>query len=181
MAWEFDWLLAIQQIRSGFLDIFMRILSTLGDGGIFWILCGIVLFAYPRTRKVGITVILSMSLSFILGNLILKTIINRSRPYEVMTELIPLVRKPHDSSFPSGHTLNSFTSSVAILCHNRKWGIPAVILAFGIGFSRMYNLVHFPTDVLAGMILGTIVAITVYFFLKKRAEKKENENVTECK
>ena len=67
-----------------------------------------------------------------------------------------------DYSFPSGHSMNGFAASIALLCNDKKLGIPAVILASLIGFSRLYHFVHFPTDVMVGILIGTTVAILVH-------------------
>ena len=65
---------------------------------------------------------------------------------------------------------------------NKKWGIVAIITAILIGISRLYLFVHFPTDVLAGAILGTVIALSVYYFgnkIEKRIKKKEKIEIEE--
>ena len=115
---------------------------------------------------------LSVVITFIIGNLILKNLVMRARPCQIDTAVALLVHMPSDYSFPSGHSMNGFTASVALLCNNKKLGIPAVVLAALIAFSRLYNFVHFPTDVLAGMAIGTIVAVFVYIFFRKKGWNK---------
>ena len=84
------------------------------------------------------------------------------RPYDLQAELGVTIRllcdAQHDFSFPSGHTIASFEAAVVML-KNRKLGIPAMILAVLISFSRLYLYVHYPTDVIASVILGTIFAL----------------------
>ena len=65
----------------------------------------------------------------------------------------------HDFSFPSGHTIASFEAAVVLLKNSKKMGIPAMILAVLISFSRLYLYVHYPTDVIASVILGTLFAL----------------------
>ena len=93
--------------------------------------------------------------SLIINNLILKNLIARIRPYEIINGLVPLIEKPTDYSFPSGHTGSSFAAA-CILYRKlpKRFGIPALILAILIGFSRLYLGVHYPSDVLCGIISG---------------------------
>lgn len=84
-----------------------------------------------------------------------------------------LVKLPSDSSFPSGHTSASVAAAVAIFTLNKKWGIPAVVLAVLIGVSRLYLTVHFPTDVIAGLLLGIIYGIGAYFITSKLIYKNK--------
>ena len=78
-----------------------------------------------------------------------------------------IVKIPFDSSFPSGHTLNGITAAVTLMFIDKRMGIPAIVLAVLIAFSRMYNFMHFPTDVLAGAVLGGVSAVFVNFLFKR--------------
>ena len=106
--------------------------------------------------------VISMAITFIIGNLILKNLIARERPCWLDTQIALLIKSPKDYSFPSGHSMNGFAASIALLCNDKKLGIPAVILASLIAFSRLYHFVHFPTDVMVGILIGTTVAILVH-------------------
>ena len=159
MSWEFDILYAIQNIHTPILDKIMVALSTLGNAGIFWIVLSVILLIPKKYRKCGFQMMLSMALCYIVGNLILKNLIARDRPCWIHPSVQLLVKSPWDYSFPSGHSMNGFTASVAMLCNDRKIGIPAVILAAFIAFSRLYNFVHFPTDVIAGIVIGIVMEI----------------------
>ena len=122
--------------------------------------------------------IISMILGLIIGNGILKNLIQRQRPCWIDTNILLLIPNPTDFSFPSGHTLASFEASIMILLHSKKWGIPAIILSILIAFSRMYLFVHFPTDILGGAILGTTISILVYYVSEKIIKaKKETNNI----
>lgn len=112
---------------------------------------------------------IAMLLTFIVGNLILKNAIHRPRPCWINEEIELIVRSPKDYSFPSGHTMNGIVASLTIFFNNKKYGIAAIILALLIAFSRLYNYVHFPTDILGGLAIGIICAIIVeYIFRKKK-------------
>jgi undecaprenyl-diphosphatase len=99
----------------------------------------------------------------VLCNLTLKPLCQRIRPYdyqfEVFGKVISLIiERPHDFSFPSGHTICSFEAAGVILLNNKKWGIAAMCLAVLIAFSRLYLYVHYPTDVLTSIVLGVGIA-----------------------
>lgn len=106
-------------------------------------------------------------LSFIVGNLIIKNMVDRLRPCQIDETVSLIVKIPFDSSFPSGHTLNGITAAVTLMLIDKRMGIPALVLAILIAFSRMYNFMHFPTDVLAGAVLGVVSAVFVNFLFKR--------------
>jgi len=151
-------LLQIQQhLRTDMLTPFMKIVTFLGNGGWFWILCAVVLLAVPKTRKTGYAAVLSLIFGVIVTNLLLKNIVARPRPFAEIGALIPLIAKPTDFSFPSGHTTASFAVALVMLrMLPKKIGIPAVVLAALVAFSRLYLGVHYPTDVLAGFVVALV-------------------------
>ena len=163
-------LLFIQEnFRHDFWTAIMKTITLFGDyGGLFWILSALTLTIIKKTRKVGICLTVAELFSGVFTNLIIKNLVNRTRPYEIIDGLVPLGRIPTDSSFPSGHASIAFAASIALflalpLIMNKKTAhrIGAAVIAFAvlISFSRLYLAVHFPTDVLAGMILGIIYGI----------------------
>lgn len=168
MSWEFDFLYALQNIHNPVLDKIMIVLSTIGDAGLFWIGVAILLICMKKYRKCGLQVAVAMLLTFIVGNLILKNMIHRDRPCWIDPSITLLVKSPSDFSFPSGHSMNGFTASVSILLCDKKLGIPAVILAAAIAFSRLYNFVHFPTDVIAGIVIGIVSALFVNYLFQRK-------------
>lgn len=167
MAWEADFLNSMSSLRSPVMDKIMWFFSVIGNGGILPIGLTILLLIFVKTRKIGVEALISLLLTFIIANLIIKHAVGRVRPYEAYTYLESLIGKMSDTSFPSGHAANTFAVAIAILINNRKIGIPVTIVAVIIAFSRMYNVVHYPTDVLAGIFIGTTVAIVVHFALKR--------------
>lgn len=184
---EFEILHALQGMRSELLDSIMLAITTLGDAGALWIATGLLLIAVPAVGKekaehvkmrrvMGVCVLLSLLLNFICGNLILKNIFRRPRPYMVDTSVVPLIF-PSEYSFPSGHTSSSFAAACAIFLNNKKAGIAAFIMAAMIGFTRLYLFVHYPTDILGGIILGIVCAIIVKLgvdrFIDKNREKQQ--------
>lgn len=163
---------AFEAIHTPILDRFMYYITLLGDKGIFWIIVGFaMLFFLPkRYRKVGFTVAIALVLSVIMCNLILKNAFQRDRPFWVdpsFENLFNYFETIDDWSFPSGHTSASFAAAFAIRMWKKKEGTIAIILAALIAISRMYLCVHYPTDVLVSLILGSIYGIAAYFIAKK--------------
>ena len=159
-----------------FLDPLMIGVSALGNGGAIWLLTAAVLLLFRKTRKCGTLMLLSMAACFLLGNLCIKNLVQRPRPCQIDTAVALLIPVPGEYSFPSGHTLHSFTAAVMIFLHHRRAGIAALLFAALIAFSRMYLFVHFPTDILGGMVLGIAVALAVYAVWQKRQACREGEN-----
>lgn len=172
MEWEFAVLDFFQNIQTPVLTGVLSFVTMLGEAGWFWIVVGIGLFCTKKYRKCGIAVLFALILDFILANLILKPLVARPRPCQVRDTIEMLVRVPKDYSFPSGHTMASFAAAAALFLTERRFGIAAMFLAVFMGISRLYFYVHFPTDVLAGMILGIMCGYMGVFFMKKLSDAK---------
>ena len=173
LQWDGQALLFIQEhIRQVWMDGFWKTITHLGDAGWFWIILGIVLLIPKKTRKAGIAALAALAIGALITNVALKNIIARIRPYEVVEGLVPLISKPTDYSFPSGHTCASFACALVLYrILPKKYGVPAVILASLIAFSRLYVGVHYPTDVLGGMFVGIFSSCLVLWIGKKRTKK----------
>lgn len=170
---EIGILLWIQEhLRFSFLNPVVQFITSLGDKGFFWIVVCILLFLFKKTRRIGIAAATALALNTLIVNVILKTQIMRIRPFVLEESLSLITSLPKDSSFPSGHTSASFATAVILFKGLPKYaGIPALILAFLIGVSRLYVGAHFPTDVLAGALIGTFVALAVWWYYKKYVYK----------
>lgn len=178
---EISILYAIQSIHNNVLDNIMKIITIIGDAGIVWLVIAFMLLLKIETRRCGILIIISMVIGFILGNIILKNVIARPRPFMVDKNIQLLIQIPKDYSFPSCHAMASFEAATIIFLHSKKWGVPSLILATLIAFSRMYLFVHYPSDILAGTILGVAVAIIVYYEYKRYERRKKQETMKERK
>ena len=172
MQWDFSVLYAIQELHSPMMDKIMVFITELGDGGWFWIGIGIVCLVIKKHRRMGLQVLLSMLCTFIIGNLILKNLFARQRPCAIDPSIALLIPYPSEFSFPSGHSMNGMTAAMALFLNNKKIGIPALVIAVLIGFSRMYHFVHFPTDIIGGFCVGFTVAIIVNYIFDKVQEKR---------
>lgn len=141
-------------LKSNLADTFFSFITALGNKSIFWIIFTLFLILIPSCRKTGVTAMISLLLEVLCCNIILKPLIARTRPYEINEMIQLLIRQPTDFSFPSGHTAAAFAITSALyFCRSKLW-IPSGILAFFIAFSRLYFYVHYPSDVLAGAIIG---------------------------
>ena len=164
-----------------FLDAVMPVITLLGDAGAFWIGIAVVLLCIPKYRKVGLGMGAALILGLLVCNVTMKPLIARIRPYDYVEQNLGytiklLIEAQHDFSFPSGHTIASFEAAVALTIRHKKLGAAALVLAVLIAFSRMYLYVHYPTDVLAGAVLGItfgFLAVSIVNAIdKKRKELK---------
>ena len=154
---QFDWLIlnGIQNnLRGQFLDEIMPLITHLGDGGIIWIVLGVGMLLFAKTRRMGLLILLSLGIEALCCNVILKPLVDRARPFSVLPIEQMLIALPSDPSFPSGHTGAAFAVVAALYFNGNKYWLPIGILAILISFSRMYLYVHYPSDVLVGVLLG---------------------------
>ena len=137
-----------------------------------WIVLSVILLFPKKTRRAGILSLLALLGSLCVTNFLLKNYVARVRPYEVVQGLQCLIPAQKDWSFPSGHASASFASAVVIYksCH-RGIGVPALILAFAISLSRLYVGVHYPSDVIVGMIIGTLIALILFWIFGEKKYK----------
>lgn len=165
-------LLWIQEnIRNPIANRFFTFITRLGDAGFIWIIISLVLLCKKKTRKVGAMCLTALVCSFFVNNLVLKNVATRMRPFNHNEGLLPMIDKPTDYSFPSGHTASSFAVGILLYKYLKKpYGIVAMVLAILIAFSRLYLGVHYPSDVLVGMISGIFMA-----FLGEKIVAKRNK------
>ena len=160
-----------EHLHTAFGDAVMPVVTLLGDAGIFWIALAVVLLFIPKYRKVGLGMGAALVIGLLVCNVAMKPLFGRIRPYDYLAEkgiLVDLlISAQHDFSFPSGHTIASFEAATVLMIHDRKLGIPALILASIIAFSRLYLYVHYPTDVIASVILGIGIAFLGNFLVQK--------------
>ena len=138
-------------------------LSLMGNGGAVWITLALLLLFFRKTRRAGAAMLLAMLVGFLVGNLCLKELVMRPRPFVTHSDLTALLAPGDRWSFPSGHALSSFAAATALWCFHKKAGALALVLAALIAFSRLYASVHYPTDVLAGMLIGIALAHAAAF------------------
>ena len=171
MDWEFSFLYFLQELHNPILDKIMVFITKLGNGGLLWIGLAVVMLFFKKYRKCAISIGIALVFKELLGNMILKELIMRERPCWIDPTVELLIKSPSGFSFPSGHTFDAFASSFTIFLNHKKEGIAAMVVASLIAFSRMYVFVHFPTDILGGMILGIGVAVLAYFIVHRWGSK----------
>lgn len=148
-------------LKSGFMDKMMTSITALGNMGIFWLLLIIVFLSSKEYKKLAKIMIVSLIINTVLVNIIIKPIVGRVRPFELVDGIKLLVLKPTDPSFPSGHSAISFCmmTVIVLFSKSKSLNIMAIVLAFLIAFSRLYLYVHYPTDVIVGALLGVLTAV----------------------
>ncbi len=162
-------LLWIQEsLRAGWLSPVVVGITHLGDAGTLWILVTLALLCFRKTRKLGVACAISMLIGLAVTNLALKNWVARVRPYELVAGLERIIEAQHDWSFPSGHTTNSFACAWVLFRRApRRYGVPALVMAALIALSRLYVGVHYPTDVLAGLVIGIACACAAMAIVKR--------------
>ena len=199
---EGNLLIGIQEaLNADWLTPVMKGITYFGEGGCFWIALCLVLLWCKKTRRLGMVCAFSLLFTFICCNLILKPTIGRARPWEVFEAVKPLLPHPGDASFPSGHTSNAmgpawgmFVATLPLKSESGRsydlvpclgWNgigadakvmhrlsIALVILAVLIGISRLYLGVHYPSDVICGLLLGMMCGTVVYVIITKKKKKR---------
>lgn len=164
-----DWIQL--HLRNAFLDVVMPLITMLGDHGIFFIAVGLLCVCFRRSRRCGFFLLAALLMGLLICNITLKPLVARIRPYELNPGVDLLIEAPTDFSYPSGHTNASFVFATVIFCVNKKCGIPAFLLAFLIAFSRLYLYVHYPTDVLGGILFGMFAGWITVKLLSRLLQK----------
>lgn len=159
---EFDFavLNGIQSaVACPFMDYLMKTVSFLG-GAVIWAIIGIVMLFFKKHRINGVCVIIAVIISIIVGEFLIKPLVMRERPF-LVNDFPIIIAPPSGSSFPSTHTFLSFAAAVTLFRYSKWAGIAGLGFATLTGFSRLYLYVHYPTDVIAGAILGSLIGIIV--------------------
>lgn len=155
---------------------FMSHYTVLGDAGIIWIVISVLLLAFSKTRKIGITALLALVLMHVSVNEMIKPLVGRTRPYDVFDGVQLLVHKQHDFSFPSGHTTAAFAASYVYYRmaegKQTRFAIVAIAASVLMGISRLYVGVHYPGDVLFGMCWGLLCGWAACYIADKFCERK---------
>ncbi len=171
-------LLAIQGARLDWLDPVAAAFTSLGNAGLVWIVLCLAMLCWRPPRRAGALSLLAMALGLLCTNVVLKHLVARVRPWLVVPGLVPLVNEPDPNSFPSGHTCAAFAAGLSwARALPWRWArAGAVVLAVCMGLSRLYVGVHYPSDVLAGALVGAFCAWAAWLLVTRgRAGAKEDE------
>lgn len=161
---------AQNHVGGGF-DYIMMFFSSIANSGFIYIFVGLILLTFKKTRKLGIGIALCLIVMFLINDMALKNIIGRPRPYVTYPDLAPYVLGvvPGSKSCPSGHTTIAFTIATYFACYKKKYLKPTIclyIFATIVGFSRIYLIHHYFSDVMIGILVGIILGICTYFLHK---------------
>lgn len=159
------------------LDNTMKVVSTLGNAGAIWIFIGIILLFSRRYRGIGITLLLALLITSILGEGIIKNIIQRPRPFVSNPNIKIIIDAPLSYSFPSGHTASSFAAAGVLAKYFKDKKYLFYGFAILMAFSRLYLFVHYPSDIIGGIILGLIGCQTAIYLYKKYLIRKNKSRI----
>lgn len=149
-------------LSCGLLDLLMPKLTMLGDGGAVWLLAAGGMLCTRKYRRQGLILLAALAAGVLVGNVCLKNLIARPRPCWLDDSVRLLVPSPTDYSFPSGHTLSSAIGAAVLTKTDRRLGWAAIPIAAVIAFSRLYLFVHYPSDILAGAVLGAAIGLAAH-------------------
>ncbi|MVB09902.1 Undecaprenyl-diphosphatase BcrC [Caprobacter fermentans] len=141
-------------------DFIFPLISRIGNAGAVWLIYAAVWMLEGKSRRFVYILIFSLALSHLTGQL-LKLLVGRPRPFAADHDSSLLIKAPGGYSFPSGHSSSSFAAATVFFLLNSPLCAAAIILAFLIAFSRIFLNVHYPSDTLAGSLLGVLCAILV--------------------
>lgn len=174
-AFEFQLLDGIQAVFGcSAMDAAMIVVTRLG-GGVIWAALGVILLFFRKYRPNGAAILGALTVSALLTEFAIKLLFLRERPFEVNTGFVLVISPPYGTSFPSSHTTISFASAVQLFRINKRSGIIACCFAAIVAFSRLYLYVHFPSDILAGTILGVGIGIGFSAVFKIVQNKHQKE------
>ena len=156
-----------QAFQSPVMTAVMRFITGWGNLGALWIGFACYFYFIKKDRRTAVFLLLAVVLTWTLNDLLIKQLVDRPRPFMTHTELPALVTQPTSSSFPSGHTATSFAAMMILFAcggHYRWLGLGSAVL---IAFSRIYLHVHYPSDVLAGCLVGICVGALCVRLMKQ--------------
>ena len=171
-------LLFIQEnIRNPILSRIFVPLTIIGNSGVFLVVVGIIMCIIKKTRRIGMVFLASIVIGFIINDIVIKNIVRRIRPFEAISALEILVKAPKSFSFPSGHTASFFAAATSLFYNSRRNAFVSLVIATAMGFSRMYVGVHYPSDVLAGMVVGVTSGAASIYLYKRLINEQNNKAV----
>lgn len=160
-----------EHFSCAFLDAIVPPISFLGNGGLIFIVAAVLMVFWKRTRKTGAMTGAALIFGLLICNLFLKPLVARIRPFDLVEGISVIINKPNDYSFPSGHTTAAFELATVWMLRDKRFGVPALVFAFVMAFTRMYLYVHYPTDIIGGMIIGIVCGLLGYFVVDKLYDK----------
>ncbi len=155
-----------ENMSGEILDTIMKFITYSGDYAAVWIILSAVLLIRRPTREIGIVMFFAVLIGFVLNDLMIKPLIERPRPFIDNPSLSLIISPPGGYSFASGHTVKAFAAAFVICIYNRKYGTVFLVYAMLMGFSRVYLMIHYPSDVITGAMIGILCAVVAYSVMK---------------
>ncbi len=160
------------------MDVVVQFFTKLGDGGIFLILIALFLMLFKKSRKIGLGMLGGVIIGAVFTNVCIKNIVARPRPsnylqtYRAWFQSIWHWGFESEYSFPSGHTTVAMdTMTPLFLFTNKKKSWVAFLFVIALGASRNYIMVHYPSDILGGIIIGGIAGFLSYLIVNALYDK----------
>lgn len=179
------WANDVFQSTNEILSPLLKLITNLGNMGFIFIMISLIMIFFKKTRKIGVIVLFSIAIGFVFTNLILKNVVARPRPFIDETSDYYLWWKEAGSmiengySFPSGHTTAAMAFGLSLfLCFKKKWSWVFLLIPLIMGFTRIYFMVHYTTDVLGAILVGGLSALISYFAIKYIVKVIESKNKT---
>lgn len=177
------WANDVFQSTNEILSPLLKLITNLGNMGFIFIMISLIMIFFKKTRKIGVIVLFSIAIGFVFTNLILKNVVARPRPFIDETSDYYLWWKEAGSmiengySFPSGHTTAGMAFGLSLfLCFKKKWSWVFLLIPLIMGFTRIYFMVHYTTDVLGAILVGGLSALISYFVIKYIVKVIESKN-----
>ena len=158
-AWDDKVLMWLAKRHTKFLNRLMILVTASGDNGFIWFALCLPFLLMNKWRLTGFMILAAMGIASLTGEVTIKHIVKRIRPCNKAFESYLLIENPPHYSFPSGHTTASFAVAAVFMCMCQTWYLPVLLYALLISFSRLYLLVHYPSDVIAGILIGTVCGL----------------------
>lgn len=158
-AWDDRMLMRLAKQHTPAMNKIMIWITTTGNNGYIWFALTVPFLLMNNWRLTGFTILAALGIASLCGEIIIKHIVKRVRPCKKAFDEYLLIEDPPHYSFPSGHTTASFAVAAVMMVLCPMWYVPVMLYAFLIALSRLYLLVHYPTDVIAGFVIGTICGL----------------------
>lgn len=161
------------ELTNNKLTNIFKFITFITEKGLIFVLIAVIFMMFKKTRKIGVCMFGAVGLGAILSTFTLKDFVARTRPFMLNDEFKlwwEFVKKPIEEgfSFPSGHTTGASAAMMALFLSskNKKKSVLGFVVVLLVGISRNYLIAHYPTDVIAGVIIGLISAIVSYYITK---------------